>query len=502
MHPRDHAERWPAKPAVIAHPSGASSTYLQLEQRSSKIAHWLDSSGVGEEATVAVVAENRPEWAEVLWGVLRSGRWIAPVNWHLTPAELHDVLRIARASVVVTTARHLDVVRAATDIEIAHVLVMQARDVDAGLTDYEAAIAAQPASRYPSRRIGGRVMFSAGTTGIPKAVRHAGPSGALEDAPPHLGQYTDLFAMDARTVYLSPAPTYHTAPFRFLHAVTQLGGTVVTLDRFDPEEALAAIERYGVTHAQFVPTMLVRMLGLPREVRNRHDLSSLQVAITGAAPCPPELKERIAEWWGPVLHELYGASESYGNCHIGPDEGLARRGSVGRALRGTIHITDDEGRDLPVGQVGRVWFEGTAPFRYEGDGEDHPTHPRGWSTVGDLGRLDADGYLYLAGRLDHVIVTGGVNVSAQEVENVIAVQPDVLDVAVIGLPHDDLGQQVTAYVVPRPDAHKERLAHLVIDHCRSRLAHFKCPRAVHLVNELPRADNGKLYKRRLEPFVG
>lgn len=506
MDPSSTARRRPEHPAVIAHSTGRSLTYRQLDEDADRFAHVLDALDVAEDAVVAVLAENRVEWAVVLWGAHRSGRWVAPVNWHLKPHEITHVLRLSRASVLVTGAT-LRALAAEAAEALPELLVVDLDAAASGAVDLRELMDRQPAVPRRSAQCGGRVMFSSGTTSAPKAIRHPGPSGLASDAPPHLAAYTELFALDAAAVYLSPAPTYHTAPYRFLHAVTQVGGTVVMLPSFDPEQALAAIQEHRVTHAQFVPTMLTRMLRLPTDVRERYDLTSLRVAITGAASCPPEVKEAIDAWWGPVLHELYGASESYGNCHISPLEARERRGSVGRALKGRIHITDAHGEELRLGESGRVWFEGAGTFSYEGADEatTRTRHPLGWTTVGDLGRLDEDGYLYLEGRFDHVVITGGVNVHPQEVEDLLAVHEEVADVAVVGVPDEDLGEVLVAYVVPTHDRRpRADLAQALREHCRERLAHVKCPRRVELVPHLPRAENGKLYKRLLEvpPSVG
>ncbi|NMH98205.1 AMP-binding protein [Pseudonocardia sp. K10HN5] len=482
--------------------SGVTITYTELDRRSNQLVHALRDAGLTLDDTVAVVAENRLEWAELIWAAQRSGLCLAPVQRHLRADDLAAVLAEAGARAVVTTPVHADAVRAALD-QLPGVTVRLCIGGAPGFDDYATTIDPYPDGPVSDERLGSRMMFSSGTTGRPKGIRHPRLDVHPADAPPHLGGYTELFGFDADTVYLSPAPTYHTAPFRFVLAVQQLGGTVVCQESFDPEGALAAIERYRVTHAQFVPTMLTRMVRLPALARASFDLSSLQVAITGAAPCPAELKRQIMEWWGPVLHELYGASESYGNCHIGPRDGIDRPGSVGRALVGRIHILDPDdadGPDLQVGEVGQIWFEGTQPFHYRGDEDKNrmARNDRGWSTVGDLGRTDADGYLYLVGRRDHVIISGGVNVHPQQAEERLAEHPAVADVAVIGVPDDDLGQRVHALVVPSLDAVAgHELGAALLGFARAGLPRPMCPRSIEFVNTLPRGENGKLYKRAL-----
>ncbi|BAH50696.1 AMP-binding protein [Rhodococcus opacus] len=511
-YPGTFAESQPDRPAMVMAGSGVRISYRELDQRSRSLAKVFRSRGLEAGDTVAVVSEYRVEWAEVIWATARAGFDIAPVNRHLGGDELSTVLGACDARVVVASQGCMDAVQAAISglPRIGTVLVIggesDATNGSGNFVNYEEALSSVGTdTELMNEQLGGRVMFSAGTTGIPKAIRHPAPAVHPADAPLHLGKYTELFDFDIDTVYLSPAPLYHTAPFRFVLAITQLGGTVVCMERFDPVQALQAISEYRVTHAQFVPTMLVRMDRLPEAVKSSADLSSLKVAITGAAPCPPELKRRIMSWWGPVLHELYGASESYGNCHIGPAECLARPGSVGRALVGTIHITDDEGNERPVGQDGVVWFEGTSKFAYtdagEGrcdNGEQWPGE-RGWQTVGDIGYLDSDGYLYLTGRRNQLIISGGVNIYPQEIEDLLLLHPAVSDVAVVGLPHSEYGEVVAAYVVPREQLLNEvQVESILTAYCRSKLAGYKCPRRFVVVDNLPRGDNGKLYKRFIE----
>lgn len=495
MYPGVHALEKPEQPAMIMAGSGRSISYAELDRRSIQLARVFDAYGLAPTATVAVACENRLEWAEMMWATARSGRCLAPVNWHLGPSELSEVLRVSDAAALIAGPASHAALREVPDPPLTLAI-----DGDGSLPDYHATIASMPTEPLPVERLGGRMMFSSGTTGTPKGILHPGSDIHPADAPPHLGRYTDLLSLDGDTVYLSPAPTYHTSPFRFVFAVTQLGGTVVCLEKFDPQLVLEAIDRYRVTHAQFVPTMLLRLLRLPEEVKQRYDLSSLRVAITGGAPCPHKLKQSLMSWWGPIVHELYGASESYGNCHIGPEEVETHPGSVGRALTGMIHITDEDGTELPPGQIGTVWFEGAGSFRYHGDDRETElsTNARGWRTVGDLGYLDEDGYLYLTGRRDQLIISDGVNIHPQEVEDLLTVHPLVDDVAVIGVPDEEYGQIVQAVVVaaagavPGPELGTE-----LIEYCRAHLAHYKCPRIVEFVSELPRGDNGKLYKRKL-----
>jgi long-chain acyl-CoA synthetase len=316
------------------------------------------------------------------------------------------------------------------------------------------------------------------------------------------GLMRSLHFDDTGNVLLVPGPAYHAGPLGFLQSVHQLGGTVVLMQRFDPEQALAAIERFAVTHSQWVPTMFVRLLRLPAEIRSRYDLSSHRVAVHAAAPCPPQVKQAMLDWWGPIVHEYYGASEGYGRTTIGPHEWLARPGSVGRSVGSRIHIADEDGRLLPPGGIGTVWF--AAPGADEparaADGTADLAATAGWGTVGDLGHLDADGYLFLTGRAGQTIITGGVNVHPREVEDLLTGHSAVADVAVLGVPDPEFGERVMAVVVPEgtPDTH---LGDELIAYCREHLAHFKCPRTVELVDDLPRSDAGKILLQPLRDLV-
>ena len=481
----DFAKSQPDKPAWIMAETGAMITFGELEARSRGLAVMLADAGLGRDDTLAVIAENRLEWAEIVWAAARSGIDIAPINYHLGPGEVRAMLEVCAARAVVFSESCRPTVEAALVSSGNRVLML---DIDG--YDHRLRVGAS-SGRAPREVLGGRVMFSSGTTGTPKALRHRAPAVHPRDAPPHLGEYTQKFALGADAVYMSPAPMYHTAPFRFTFAMTQLGATVVCMERFDPRSALDAIGEYRVTHAQFVPTMLLRMAALPADRKSGGDVSSLKVAITGGAPCPPELKDRILSWWGPVLHELYGASEGYGNTHIDPVEAQQRRGSVGRPVRGSVYVTDTEGVALPAGTEGMVWFRGGSQTGNDGEAR----------TVGDIGYVDDAGYLYLTGRGNQIIICGGVNIHPQAAEDILIVHPAVCDVAVVGKRDAEYGEIPVAYVVPRvhgPDT--GILAGDLMAYCRDRLAHFKCPREITFVPALPRGDNGKMYKRLLERF--
>ncbi|MBT5193587.1 MAG: AMP-binding protein, partial [Rhodospirillaceae bacterium] len=310
-----------------------------------------------------------------------------------------------------------------------------------------------------------------------------------------------LYGVSGTSVYLSPAPLYHSAPLRFNMGVLRKGGTTVVMERFDPEGALALIERHKISHSQWVPTMFVRMLKLPEAVRGKYDLSSLEVVIHAAAPCPVQTKHDMIKWWGPVLYEYYAGTEGNGFCSIKSDEWLTYPGSVGRALVGVVHIMDDDGVEQPVGSPGTIYFSDAPEFTYHNDPERtaESRNDRGWSTLGDVGYLNEDGYLFLTDRKSFMIISGGVNIYPQEIENLLVSHPKILDVAVVGVPDPEFGEAVKAVVQaidPKqagPDLEAE-----ILGYCREHLSAIKCPRSVDFEAQLPRHENGKLYKRLIK----
>jgi long-chain acyl-CoA synthetase len=362
--------------------------------------------------------------------------------------------------------------------------------------------------RYPAVALdeeleGTRMLYSSGTTGRPKGVKYKITRQRVGEQPAEMGMMTAVWGMDGNAVYLSPAPLYHSAPLFYSMSTMRLGGTVITMEHFDPEETLALIEKYKVTHAQFVPTMFVRMLKLPDAVRDKYDLSSLKVVLHAAAPCSVETKRKMIDWWGPIIDEYYAATEGTGATYISSPDWLAHPGSVGRSMLGPIHILDEDGAEQPPGEVGTVWFEpppNRPGFEYHKDEAKtrDSFNDQGWSTVGDMGYLDAEGYLFLTDRRTFMIVSGGVNIYPQEAENLLIDHPKVYDVAVFGIPDPEMGERVHAVVQPTvlddagPDLERELLAY-----CREHLSHYKCPQAVDFDPELPREQTGKLYKRLL-----
>jgi acyl-CoA synthetase (AMP-forming)/AMP-acid ligase II len=371
----------------------------------------------------------------------------------------------------------------------------------AGWDRYEDGIASHPAEPLDHEVEGMFMFYSSGTTGRPKGIKPPLPGAPFgEGLHAIVLLIQGLFGFTGDAVYLCPAPLYHAAPLGWSTAVQRLGGTVVVMESFDPLRALQVIEERHVTHAQFVPTHFVRMLKLDEGARTGPDLSTLQVAVHAAAPCPVEVKQQMLAWWGPIIHEYYSGSEGSGFCAVGPEDWLTHPGTVGQPLVGTIHVLDDDGDSVPQGQAGQIWFESDVRFEYHNDPDKTKDafNDRGWSSLGDIGYLDGDGFLYLTDRASHMIISGGVNIYPQEVENELTLHPAVADVAVIGAPNPDFGEEVKAVVVAAdPAAAGPELGEQLMAYCRERLAHYKCPVSVDFVDELPRLPTGKLLKREL-----
>ncbi|MFC0530009.1 acyl-CoA synthetase [Phytohabitans kaempferiae] len=511
MYPGAFAATTPDKPAIVMGSSGQVVTYRELDDRSMRLARLLHARGLRRGDRVAILAENHPRYHEVYWAAMRSGLYLTAVNRHLSPAEAVYVVRNSGSSVLVSTAalaeRATAILRELGGSTIGLMLDGSA----AGFEAYEEAIAAHPPRPLERQWRGDVLLYSSGTTGRPKGVIHALPDVEVDDPAGGLVAQLErgLLGMDDTSVYLSPAPLYHAAPLSWSGAVHELGGTAVVMERFDAEQYLALVERHRVTHSQVVPTMLVRLLRLPREVRERYDISSLRQVVHAAAPCPPAVKRAVIEWFGPIVSEYYSSTE--GNCFafITAEEWLRRPGSVGKPLIGEPHVCDELGHELPPGEVGILYcHRRDASFEYFGDAEKtrETRHPRvaDWTTIGDIGYVDEDGYLYLTDRQAFMIISGGVNIYPAEIEACLIAHPTVADVAVFGLPDPEMGESVHAVVrlesgtEPSP-AHAEELRAFAREH----LAGFKVPRTVDFRDELPRLPTGKLAKGRLrEEYLG
>jgi len=494
--PGYHALHRPDHPAVVMAGTGETVTYRELDERSNRLAHLWHERGLRPGDHVAILLQNDPLWFDAVWAALRSGLYYTPVNWHLTAPEVAYIVQDCGARSVITSADLAEKL-AGIDIEIS---LVSGGDVD-GWERYENAVADQPATALPHEPEGAGMFYSSGTTGRPKGILFPLPERTVHEEHPIL-VYKSPIANGPDAIYLSPAPLYHTAPIVTCSLAHRTGATTVVMERWDPEACLAAIERYGVTSAQFVPTMFVRLLKLPAEVRARYDLSSLQLVTHAAAPCPVEIKQQMMAWFGPIIWEYYAGSENLGSTIIGPEDWLAHPGSVGLPRFTTVHICDDKHRELPVGEVGNIWFDTPgAAFEYHGDPAKTASSrsPEGWYNLGDVGYLDDDGYLFLTDRRSFTIISGGVNIYPQETEDVLVLHPAVADVAVFGVPNDDLGEEVKAVVqLLDPAAAGPDMEATLLQFCTERLAPFKCPRSIDFDPQLPRQDTGKLYKRLLK----
>jgi long-chain acyl-CoA synthetase len=501
MYPGSLAKSIRDKPAYrIAH-SGETVTFRQLDERSNQGAQLLRRLGLTLGDGIAVLVENHPRFFEICWAAQRSGLRYTTISTHLTAPEVEYIVKNSGAKVFITSRAMAEVARdlVAPLSDLAGRFMLD--DVSPGYASWEQATAEEPPEPVPDEAEGADMLYSSGTTGRPKGVAIPGLGKPIGMPPLLVPVLKGLYDVDESTVYLSPAPLYHAAPLRFNLGLQRLGGTSVIMEEFDARWALELIERHRVTHSQWVPTMFRRMLELPEPERGRYDVSSLRVAVHAAAPCPISVKEQMIEWWGPVLYEYYAGTESNGITSISSEEWLAHKGSVGKPLGGKIHILDDAGEELPPGEPGLIYFAGTGEFEYHDDPEKTAAAhtEQGWSTIGDVGYLDEEGYLYLTDRKADMIISGGVNIYPQEAENVLATHPKLLDVAVFGAPNEEFGEEVKAVVQPvdMADAGPE-LEQELIAYCRQRLAKIKCPRSVDFEPELPRSATGKLFKRLLK----
>jgi len=502
VHPYIHAQSTPDKAAVVMADSGRTVTYRELDDRSNQVAQLFRALGLKAGDHIAIMLENHPRYFEICWGAQRSGIIYTAMSTRLTEGEVSYIVDdCAAKAVIASKAMTASVQHLPAACQGVSAWLMLDGAI-AGWASYEDAVAAQPAARIADEIAGGDMLYSSGTTGRPKGVFVPPQETAIDAGGPMTDILTKVYRVDAGTMYLSPAPLYHAAPLRYTMGVQKLGGTVVVMEHFDAERYLQLVEQHRITHSQLVPTMFVRMLKLPDDTRRKYDLTSLKVAIHAAAPCPVPVKEQMIAWWGPVIYEYYAGTEGNGVTMIDSTQWLAHKGSVGRAVIGELRICDDDsGEELPVGEIGTVYFANGRPFAYHNDPAKTAgsTNARGWTTLGDVGYVDAEGFLYLTDRKSFMIISGGVNIYPQEAENVLITHPKVADVAVLGVPNEEFGEEVKAVVQPRDmrDAGPELEAELIA-YCRAQLSHVKCPRSIDFEAELPRHPTGKLYKRLLK----
>ena len=500
MHPITHAQTRPDHPAMIMAGSGQTVTFAEMDAYANRFAQLLRARGLKRGDHFAVLMENNVHYLQVVWGSQRAGTMMVPISTRLTAPEICYILKDAGAKFLLTSTRYAEAIEGIRD-ECADLPLLI---VDGeGEEDYEAALAAQPAEPIADQAPGQYMLYSSGTTGRPKGVKPAPPEDDdILATNPLMGLAVMGAGMpaDGSMVYLSPAPLYHAAPIGWCTTAQRLGGTVVVMEKFDPEHALETIEKYKITDSQWVPTHFVRMLKLDPEVRTRYDLSSHQRALHAAAPCPVPIKREMIEWWGPIINEYYAGSEGVGMTLIKAEDWLTHPGSVGKAIHGTLHVCDAEGEEVPVGQDGLLYFENDLIPTYHNDPEKtrEAMHPKGWMTLGDIGHVDEDGFLYLTDRKSHMIISGGVNIYPQEIENLLVTHDKVMDAAVIGAPCPDFGEKVVAVVQPIDMAEAgDALEAELRDFLAPSLSKIKMPKLFDFRAQLPREANGKLYKREL-----
>ena len=504
-YPGTYCATAPDRAAAVMDKSGERTTYAQLEERSIRLANALRERGLRRGDVVAVLSENHIRYMEVYWAAIRSGLYLTPINRHLAPEEISYQLNDSGAIALVASHSFAELAAAALD-DAPRVAVRLMWDGKGARFDaYEDVLSAASPEQTGLMPRGEAMVYSSGTTGRPKGIRRP-LSGKDLSSPDVVGTgwlEQQLLRMSDKSVYLCPAPLYHSAGLQWSAGVHELGATLVIMENFDPERLLAVIERERVTHAQVVPTMLVRILKLDSEVRDRYDLSSLECLVHAAAPCPEEVKRAMIGWLGPIVDEYYAGTEGSGLTYISSRDWLAHPGSVGKPVTGVPHICDELGNQVPARTPGLVYFEQpVAPFEYHGDAEKtrssrHPEHPN-WTAVGDIGYLDEEGYLYLTDRQNFMIISGGVNIYPAEIENALVMHDKVLDVAVFGLPDPEMGQFVQAVVQVMPGVEPSaELAEELRTYARGRLAGYKVPRRIDFRDELPRLPTGKMAKRVL-----
>ena len=505
MYPGEYAQTQPDKIAILMAESGEALTYKELDDNSNQLAQLWWDQGLRCGDHVALFMENRAAFFEVYWAAMRSGLYLTAINRYLTAEEAAYIVEDCGAQAIVSSDALAPVAEELIESTPRCVGRLMLGEPASGWTSYRDALAAFPAQRLDDEPRGRTMLYSSGTTGRPKGVKRPLDGDLVSDEDPVATRRAMLFGIDQDAIYLSPAPLYHAAPLGFTARTQMSGGTVVALAKFDAEGALAAIEEHGVSVSQWVPTMFSRMLKLPEEARTRHDLSSHRVAIHAAAPCPVEVKRQMIEWWGPILLEYYAGTEGNGTCLISSVQWLDHPGSVGQPINADVHICDEEGNEVAVGQEGTIYFEQPpeeALFEYHNDPDKtrdsrHPDKQR-WTTLGDVGYVDEDGFVYLTDRKAFMIISGGVNIYPQEIENALVLHPKVLDVAVIGVPNEDLGEEVKALIQPADwDERGDDLAAELLAYCREHLAGYKVPKSVDFERQLPRLPTGKLYKRKL-----
>jgi long-chain acyl-CoA synthetase len=503
MYTGQHAHLRPRQPAFIMAGTGETVTYAELEARSNRLAHLFRNHGLKRRDHYAIFMENNSRYLEACGAGERSGLYFTCVNSYLTGGELAYIVTNSESRILITSVAKLETAREALTqcpkVELC--IVVDGPGESERIIGLQEATAGLPGTPISDESIGTAMLYSSGTTGRPKGILRPLPEQPPAQQMPIFDFLQRLWQYREGMIYLSPAPLYHSAPQAAVNLTIRMGGTAIIMESFDPERYLELVEKWRVTHSQLVPTMFSRLLKLPETVRQRYDLSSLEIAIHAAAPCPAMVKDDIIKWWGPIVHEYYGATEGLGFTACNSAEWLAHRGTVGRVLFGELHILDENMQPSPAGTPGTVWFKTASPFEYFNDPNKtrEARSPDGsMSTVGDVGYVDGDGFLYLTDRATFMIISGGVNIYPQECENLLITHPKIADAAVFGVPNADLGEEVKAVVQPMPGILPgPDLAEELISFCSQALSRQKVPRSIDFEAELPRLPTGKLYKRLL-----
>lgn len=494
----------PDRSAAVEVATGKSVTRGELARRTNQVVHALRERGMAEGSVIGVVLDNEIALLEVFFAGLQAGWYVVPINYHFTEDEIAYILEDSDAAAVVTSADHADVVAAAADRAEIPADMRLCVGGHAGFENYDDVVDAADATVPSGRTAGWMMTYTSGTTGSPKGIKR--PLSGMN--PDDVGEVWSLpmriFGITGdQHVHLVQSPIYHTAVLVYLNASAQFGHEIILMKSWDAEQALALIDKHNVTTSHMVPTHFHRMLKLPDDVRSKYDLSSMQYAIHGAAPCPVETKQAMIEWFGPVIYEYYGASEG-GGTQVGSQDWLDHPGTVGQAWpNAEVRILGLDGEELPRGEPGEVWMKaGALDFEYHKNSDKTASSKRdGFFTVGDVGVMDDDGYLYLQGRSSDIIISGGVNVHPSEIENVLIQHAAVADVAVFGIPDPEWGEQIKAVVELANGDAGDGIVDELASFCRERLAAYKAPRSIDIVDELPRDPNGKLYKRQLrDPY--
>ncbi len=503
MYPGRHALENRDHPAFIMAASGEVVTFGELDKRTNQLAHLLRDVGLNRMDHYAIFMENNKFYIETCGAGERSGLYYTCINSYLTADELSYIINNSESQVIITSRAKQAVIEEALPgcPNVKLCLVVDSPGDSDKFVGYAEAIAQQPDTPIEDECLGTSMLYSSGTTGQPKGIIRPLPEIGPAETLAIYDFLAGIWQYRKDMIYLSPAPLYHSAPQAAVGLCIRVGGTAIIMERFDAERYLELIEQYRVTHTQLVPTMFSRMLKMPDEVRLKNDLSSLEIAIHAAAPCPTQVKEQMIDWWGPIIHEYYGATEGLGFTACNTEEWLAHRGTVGKVLLGELHILDEDGKPSPEGTPGEIWFKTASEFNYFNDEEKtkEATSADGtMTTVGDVGFVDSDGFLYLTDRATFMIISGGVNIYPQETENLLITHPKVADAAVFGVPNTDLGEEVKAVIQAMPGIEAdEALAQELMDFCLEHLSRQKCPRSIDFEDELPRLPTGKLYKRHL-----